>query len=494
MAEQPTLASLLARLELATERLEDLSLSSGSSGGAAGGAVGRAISKNTDSIQATVPASVEQYDEIINGTLKTYLDQSNEIGDLVKEQSLAVQRLFQLQRQFILLASQSKKPDFESTAFAELIEPIQQTMNTICAYRNDNRGSPFFNHLSTISEGISALGWITVEPAPAPYVGEMKESAHFYANRVLKDYKDADSKHVEWSNAFMAVLEELQSYVKAYHTTGLVWNSNGKDAREVAASLASPSNSGKRPRPPVPPRHDRAAPASNEAASSGQDAPAPNRAALFSALNAGEGITAGLRKVNKSEMTHKNPDIRGSSAVCYTRLIVLLKETAAASGTAAKKPPRTALEGKKWIVEYYNGEQVVLDKVERDHAVYVFQCVNTTITIKDKAAAVTIDHCRKSGVVVDSVMSNLEVIAGQSVQLQISGHVQTVVVDNTDSAQIYVSPESMGLQLFTSKSSAVNLLFAEKSSDDYTEKAIPEQFLSKIVNGKVITEPVVHTG
>ena len=91
-------------------------------------------------------------------------------------------------------------------------------------------------------------------------------------------------------------------------------------------------------------------------------------------------------------------------------------------------------------------------------------------------------------------MSNVEIIAGQSVQLQISGHVQTVAVDNTDSAQIYVSPESMSLQLFTSKSSAVNLLFTDKSSDDYVEKSIPEQFVSKIVDGKVITEPVVYTG
>jgi hypothetical protein len=88
MAEQPTLASLLNRLELATERLEELSLSGNLNGGAggAGGAVGRAIKKNTDAVQATVPASVENYDEIINGPLKAYLEQSEEIGVLVKEQ------------------------------------------------------------------------------------------------------------------------------------------------------------------------------------------------------------------------------------------------------------------------------------------------------------------------------------------------------------------------------------------------------------------------
>jgi hypothetical protein len=34
--------------------------------------------------------------------------------------------------------------------------------------------------------------------------------------------------------------------------------------------------------------------------------------ALFSQLQQGEGITAGLKKVDKSEMTHKNPALRGS--------------------------------------------------------------------------------------------------------------------------------------------------------------------------------------
>ena len=52
------------------------------------------------------------------------------------------------------------------------------------------------------------------------------------------------------------------------------------------------------------------------------DTPAPvkntaenDMSAVFAQLNQGEAITAGLRKVDKSKMTHKNPELRASGMV-----------------------------------------------------------------------------------------------------------------------------------------------------------------------------------
>ena len=39
---------------------------------------------------------------------------------------------------------------------------------------------------------------------------------------------------------------------------------------------------------------------------------------MFAALNKGEGVTSGLKKVDKSEMTHKNPELRGTGVVAAT--------------------------------------------------------------------------------------------------------------------------------------------------------------------------------
>lgn len=71
-----------------------------------------------------------------------------------------------------------------------LLGPTSTQIQAIQEFREKNRGSPFFNHLSAINESISALGWVAVAPTPAPYVKEMNDAGQFYTNRVLKDWKE----------------------------------------------------------------------------------------------------------------------------------------------------------------------------------------------------------------------------------------------------------------------------------------------------------------
>ena len=86
--------------------------------------------------------------------------------------------------------------------------------------------------ISVLSESIPALGWVTVSPAPAPFVLEMFNAGQFYTNRflsirsnkmfksltkwmmscgrVLKDFKGKAAIHVEWVKAWGQCLAELQ--------------------------------------------------------------------------------------------------------------------------------------------------------------------------------------------------------------------------------------------------------------------------------------------
>ena len=57
----------------------------------------------------------------------------------------------------------------------------------------------------------------------------MKESAQFYANRVIKEFRDKDKTHVDWTLTYTNLLNDLHGYVKAHHTTGLTWNPKGGD-------------------------------------------------------------------------------------------------------------------------------------------------------------------------------------------------------------------------------------------------------------------------
>lgn len=75
--------------------------------------------------------------------------------------------------------------------FLELLGPTQGALDSVTSIKEKNRASKFFNHLSTVGEGISALGWVTMEGAEAPkYVGEMRDASQFYGNRVVREYKD----------------------------------------------------------------------------------------------------------------------------------------------------------------------------------------------------------------------------------------------------------------------------------------------------------------
>jgi adenylyl cyclase-associated protein len=71
------------------------------------------------------------------------------------------------------------------------LNPTQLALDSVTSIRERNRASKLFNHLATVGEGISALGWVTMDGAEAAkYVGEMRDASQFYGNRVVREYKD----------------------------------------------------------------------------------------------------------------------------------------------------------------------------------------------------------------------------------------------------------------------------------------------------------------
>lgn len=55
----------------------------------------------------------------------------------------------------------AQKPDMTSKTFMGLLEPIQKALALIIEIKDANRPNPTFNNLSTVAEGIPALGWFT---------------------------------------------------------------------------------------------------------------------------------------------------------------------------------------------------------------------------------------------------------------------------------------------------------------------------------------------
>lgn len=97
--------------------------------------------------------------------------------------------------------------------------------------------------------------------------------------------------------------------------------------------------------------------------------------------------------------------------------------------------------------------------------------------------------------ILDSLVSSVDVIKCPNFALQILGTVPTVLLDQVDSATLYLSKDSLATEIFTSKSSGINVnLPPEDEEGDYQECPVPEQFRSFIKNGQLVTEIVEHAG
>jgi len=73
-------------------------------------------------------------------------------------------------------------------------------------------------------------------------------------------------------------------------------------------------------------------------------------------------VTSGLRKVDPSQMTHKNPELRSQAAVvdASKNAPPQVKVKPGALAQAPEKPPRMTLEdGNKWIVVSYQLRETI---------------------------------------------------------------------------------------------------------------------------------------
>ncbi|KAF2882039.1 hypothetical protein ILUMI_24139 [Ignelater luminosus] len=425
--------------------------------------------------------SVPGFQDVLQGPFATYLVVSQQIGGDVATHSALVERAFQAQLQYLILASQSKAPT--QAEQIHLLQPTSQHISAIQDFREKNRTSPYFNHLSAISESIPALGWVTVSPAPSPYVKEMNDAGQFYTNRVLKDWKEKDKKHVDWVKAWVQTLSELQAYVKQYHTTGLVWA--GKGAPMAGAGVPPPPPPGCPPPPPTLLGDIAGLDANND------------RSALFAQINQGENITKNLKKVTADMQTHKNPTLRTGPAPFIPPQQTAVTASKFAPVTAPApidKQPVFTRDGKKWLIEYQKGNHnLLVENAEMNNVVYLFKCTDSTVVVKGKINSITLDSCKKTSLVFDSVVAAIEFINCQSVQMQVFGKVPTISVDKTDGCQMYLSPESMDVEVISSKSSEMNVL-VPKPNGDYTEYPVPEQYKTTVTPSGLNTIVVESKG
>lgn len=428
--------TLLARLEQVAARLEKIEtqISSGAASGAS------AASED-------VSASVAAFDELSTEYLTGYYTQSEAIGGPVAQQAAEFKKLIEAHRALLVVASQSKKP--ADADFAKLLQPQGTVAQAVSKIAGDNRPSPLFVNLSTVSEAVGAFMWVAMAPTPVPYIHEMIGASEFHSNKIRRDQKGKDEKQIDWVNHFNGFLKAFEAYVKKYHTTGLTWNPKGGDAMS-AAPAAAPAPAGPAPPAAGPPPPGPPPPATATTSSSSTEA---DMSGVFSALNKGEGVTAGLRKVTADMKAKNRADRTGLISETPAKPTGRLGKTAPA---VPKQPPKLELQGSKWVVEYQTGP-VTINIEEKKQTVYVYKCEGALIQINGKLNAITIDSCKKTNIVFDEAISSCEMVNCTSVKVQINVKVPAVTIDKTSGGVIYLSKDGLDTQIFTSKSDELNV-------------------------------------
>jgi adenylyl cyclase-associated protein len=326
--------------------------------------------------------------------------------------------------------------------------------------------------------------------------------------------------HTKYIQAYYKVFRSLIAYVQQHYTAGLMWNN--KDGVEVLAAMKDVQSGASTPKangvstgappPPPPPSMPSlgvpGAPPPPPLPASGGAAKGGDMSAVFNQLNQGSAVTSGLKKVDKSEMTNKNPSLRAGSTVPQRTS----SQTSVSSGSTrakspmpnrkpesmrTKKPARKELDGNKWIIENIDntGSEVHEIAAEPNHSILISRCTKCIIKVTGKANAISIDNCTGLSILVDSLISSLDVIKSPKFQVQINGVVPTVLLDQVDGATIYLGKQSLATEVFTSKCGSVNIVLPPKDEDhDDKECPLPEQIRSVVKDGQVVHEIVEHAG
>lgn len=112
-----------------------------------------------------------------------------------------------------------------------------------------------------------------------------------------------------------------------------------------------------------------------------------------------------------------------------------------------------------------NNPSLLVENAEMNNVAYLFKCENSTLTVKGKINGIIVDSCKKCCILFDNLVSSIEFVNCQSVQMQVLGSVPTVSIDKTDGCQMYLSDKSLDVEIISSKSSEMNVMIPDGTGD-----------------------------
>lgn len=488
---------VVSRLEAVVARLEHYASSLQSSSGSS--------SSSSSSAERRKSPKLLDFEDYASKFVEPFIAATGKFPELDKigTQARAVFKRF---AELIDAESSSKKPS--DADLVKFLEPVVKVIQDADKNSQDNR-NPFYNQYKAWAEATQAFAWPTTGANGRQHVTDTLESSEFYLNKVLtKAKQDGGAKEKDAASFALTLkkmLAELSEYIGSNFRAGLEWNSKGGALSSyvaaggvVSAAAAVEVSSGAPPPPPgpppdlaslPPPPSSSFAPSASKATSS-----EAGMSAVFDSIRGA--TTSGLKRVTDDMKTHKNPNLRAASTVPDKSASSSSSSSSAATAKPAEKalgPPKTELRKGTWFVENHTGGQIDLTEVQLKESVYISRCSNCSVKVTGKIKSIAVDSCKRVNVEFDQVVSIFECVNSQNCRFECTHLVPSVQIDKSSGISIVLlSREAVAAEpgIVTSNVSELNLVVPGKTNDDDPiEIPLPEQYITKYKNGKLVTVP-----
>jgi adenylyl cyclase-associated protein len=150
---------------------------------------------------------VGDYEVWIRDFVNPFLDLSIQLReeDLLAQMEL-LKLVVQEQKEFLRMTTTKVQPS-DKQLIQDMAKPVSVCLMPLLEFAGQHRSSSLFHHFSAISEGSLAFNWVFVvshemrdfaklsefsvikSPAPASFIGDTRESAQYFTNRVLQEFK-----------------------------------------------------------------------------------------------------------------------------------------------------------------------------------------------------------------------------------------------------------------------------------------------------------------
>ena len=294
-----------------------------------------------------------------------------------------------------------------------------------------NKNLDFKNHSKAVNDGISLFQWYLQGDA-VEHAKEAVVQIDYFGNKVLMAQKP---DHTAWYNTWRrTICQNLFGFIKEHFADGHPNDRQGGDFGE---------NFKKR------------------AGSSGSSQPAEEKKEE--------------KKVTKAPAK---------------------KEAEKGSSKPKRKPQTNRIPGKSVEVAFYENETLQFsDQDVNINIAYNFlRSKSTNLVIKGKIKSIMAEGCENCAIVVDTVVTAIELINCKNVKVQVTDKTSQYILDKCDNTNLYLSEEGKKSKIITTNSKTTILNFPaveeDENGNDERSIAVFESWQTTIKDDVLVSEPV----